>query len=115
MAVLGRPWRIGPFEVAGSFDFLERFPIPDGVVRKVGQHWATMWRAIGRTATRPIAGGDWTPLTPLLSPVPISPLGGVTLVSIDLGVMAIAVSFEGVVCSALSVDGLPWSPLAPLP
>ena len=51
----------------------------------------------------------------LLSLVQISPLGGVTVVSIDLGVMAIAVGIDGVVCSALSVDGLIWSPLVPLP
>lgn len=68
-----------------------------------------------RAATRPIAGGNWTPLLPLLSFVEISPLGGVTLVSIDLGVMAIAVGMDGVVCSALSIDGLVWSPLVPLP
>jgi Subtilase family len=68
-----------------------------------------------RAATRPVAGGDWTPLLPLLSTVAISPLGGVTAVSIDLGVMAIAVGVDGVVQSALSVNGLLWSPLVPLP
>ena len=68
-----------------------------------------------RAATRPISGGSWTPLIPLLSLVAISPLGGVTVVSIDLGVMAIAVGVDGVVCSALSVDGLIWSPLIPQP
>jgi hypothetical protein len=68
-----------------------------------------------RAATRPIGGGSWTPLIPLVSLVAISPLGGVTVVSIDLGVMAIAVGVDGVVCSALSVDGLIWSPLIPLP
>ena len=68
-----------------------------------------------RAATRPIAGGDWTPLVPLFSFVEISPLGGVTVVSIDLGVMAIAVGVDGVACSALFVDGLTWSPLVPLP
>jgi hypothetical protein len=68
-----------------------------------------------RAATRPIAGGAWAPLVPLWSLVEISPLGGVTVVSIDLGVMAIAVGVDGVVQSALSVDGLLWSPVAPLP
>ena len=68
-----------------------------------------------RAATRPIAGGDWRPLEPLLSLVEISPLGGVTVVSIDFGVMAIAVGVDGVVCSALSLDGLIWSPVLPLP
>jgi hypothetical protein len=68
-----------------------------------------------RAATCPIAGGSWTPLAPLLSLAQISPLGGVTLVSIDPGVMAIAVGVDGVVCSALSADGLIWSPVVPLP
>ena len=68
-----------------------------------------------RAATRPVAGGAWTPLLPLLSTVAVSPLGGVAAVSIDLGVMAIAVGVDGVVQSALSVSGLLWSPLVPLP
>ena len=68
-----------------------------------------------RAATRLIGGGTWTPLIPLLSPITISPLGGVTAVKIDIGVMAIAVGVDGVVCSAISVDGLIWSPLVPLP
>jgi hypothetical protein len=68
-----------------------------------------------RAATRPLAGGDWTSLLPILSTVAISPLGGVTAVSIDLGIMAIAVGVDGVVQSALSVSGLLWSPLVPLP
>jgi hypothetical protein len=68
-----------------------------------------------RAATRLIAGGNWTPLLPLLSPVAISPLGGVTAVTIDIGVMAIVVGVDGIVCSALSVDGLIWTPLVPLP
>jgi hypothetical protein len=68
-----------------------------------------------RAATRAIGGGNWTPLLPLLSPGKMSSLGGVTAVSIDLGVMAIAVTVEGIVCSAISVDGLIWSPLVPLP
>jgi hypothetical protein len=68
-----------------------------------------------RAATRPIGGGDWTPLEPLFSLAGISPLGGVTLVSIDSGVMAIAVDVDGLVCSALSPDGVVWSPLLPLP
>lgn len=68
-----------------------------------------------RAATRLIAGGSWTPLLPILSPIAISPLGGVTAVTIDIGVMAIAVGVDGIVCSALSVDGLIWTPLVPLP
>lgn len=68
-----------------------------------------------RAATRPIAGGSWTPLLPILSPIAISPLGGVTAVTIDIGVMAIVVGVDGLVCSALSLDGLFWSPLLPLP
>ena len=68
-----------------------------------------------RAATRPAAGGDWTPLLPILSSVAISPVGGVSAVSIDLGVMAIAVDKDGVIQFALSVNGLFWSPLIPLP
>jgi hypothetical protein len=68
-----------------------------------------------RAATRLIAGGSWTPLLPILSPIAISPLGGVTAVTIDMGVMAIVVGVDGIVCSAISVDGLIWSPLVPLP
>jgi hypothetical protein len=68
-----------------------------------------------RAATRAIGGGAWTPLVPVPALIACSPLGGVTAVSIDFGVMAIAVGADGVVCSALSVDGLIWSPLLPLP
>jgi hypothetical protein len=68
-----------------------------------------------RAATRLIAGGAWTPLLPVPSFVNVSPLGGVTAVAIDFGVTAIAVATDGNVCSALSVDGLTWSPLMPLP
>lgn len=68
-----------------------------------------------RAATRLIAGGSWTPLIPILSLIAISPLGGVTAVTIDIGVMAIVVGVDGIVCSAISVDGLIWSPLVPLP
>jgi hypothetical protein len=68
-----------------------------------------------RAATRLIAGGSWTPLLPVLSPIAISPLGGVTAVTIDIGVMAIVVGVDGIVCSAISLDGLLFSPLVPLP
>jgi hypothetical protein len=68
-----------------------------------------------RAATRLIAGGDWTPLLPVPSLVRVSPLGGVTAVTIDIGVMAIVVGVDGIVCSAISVDGLIWTPLVPLP
>lgn len=68
-----------------------------------------------RAATRPLAGGAWTPFLPVLSLESISPLGGVTAVSIDLGVMAVAVNTDGVVCSALSVDGVLWSLMSRLP
>ncbi len=67
-----------------------------------------------RAATRPAAGGEWTPLLPILSSVSISPLGGVAAVSIDLGVMAIAVGVDGSIQSSLSTNGLLWSPLLPL-
>jgi hypothetical protein len=68
-----------------------------------------------RAATRPIAGGDWTPLLPVLSAIKPSPLGGVTAVTIDIGVMAIVVGVDGVTCFSISPDGLIWPPLIPLP
>lgn len=68
-----------------------------------------------RAATRLITGGDWTPLIPIVSAITLSPLGGVTAVSIDIGVMAIAVGTDGIVCSSISLDGLLWPPLLPLP
>ncbi len=68
-----------------------------------------------RAATRLATGGDWTPLLPVPSLIAISPLGGVAAVSLDVGVMAIVVGVDGVLQSALSVDGLIWSPLLPLP
>ena len=72
-------------------------------------------QGILRAATRLIGGGVWTPLLPVPAAIALSPLGGVTAVTIDFGVMAIAVGIDGIVCSALSVDGLIWSPLVPLP
>jgi hypothetical protein len=68
-----------------------------------------------RAATRLITGGVWTPMLPIPSAVNISPLGGVTSVNIDIGVMAIAVGVDGIVRSAISLDGLIWSPLVALP
>jgi hypothetical protein len=68
-----------------------------------------------RAATRPIAGGSWTPLLPVPALVAISPIAGVSAVRIDFGVMAIVVGIDGVVCSAITLDGLLWSPLVPLP
>jgi hypothetical protein len=62
-----------------------------------------------------LIGGNWTPLVPVPPGKNISPLGGVTAVSTDLGMMAIAVNVEGMVCSAISADGLIWTPLVPLP
>jgi hypothetical protein len=74
-----------------------------------------------RAATRLIAGGSWTPLLPVLSPIAISPLGGVTAVPIDIGVMAIVVGVDG--CRSWHVPGdlaagtrlIFWSPLVPPP
>jgi hypothetical protein len=39
----------------------------------------------------------------------------VTAVTIDIGIMAIVVGVDGVVCSSVSLDGLIWPPLVPLP
>jgi hypothetical protein len=72
-------------------------------------------QGILRAATRLIGGGAWTPLVPVPAAIAVSPLAGVTAVTIDFGVMAIAVGIDGVVCSALSADGVIWSPLLPLP
>ena len=68
-----------------------------------------------RAATRAIAGGNWTPLAPVPSAFPLSPLGGVTAVSLDIGIMAIGVGIDGIVCFSISLDGLIWPPLIPLP
>jgi hypothetical protein len=68
-----------------------------------------------RAATRAMAGGNWTPMAPVLSAFPLSPLGGVTAVSLDIGIMAIGVGVDGVVCFSISLDGLIWPPLIPLP
>ena len=68
-----------------------------------------------RAATR-LTGGNWTALEEVpYSGKKMSPLGGVTAVSIDQGMMAITVNVDGVVCSATSEDGLTWKPLVPLP
>jgi hypothetical protein len=68
-----------------------------------------------RAATRPVGGGAFTPFIAVPSAVVISSLGGVTAVSIDFGVLAIASGADGTLFSALSSDGLIWSPLVPLP
>lgn len=68
-----------------------------------------------RAATRLRGGGNWTPLLPVLAPILVSPLGGVTAASIDVGVIAIVVGTDGVVMSSLSLDGLLFTPLLPLP
>ncbi|MEO8191575.1 MAG: hypothetical protein ABI682_14650 [Acidobacteriota bacterium] len=43
------------------------------------------------------------------------PLRGVTAVTLDIGVMAIVVGVDCVVLAALSLDGVIWLPLLPLP
>ena len=107
---------IEPPEVVDSVLYLPRSgPIALGLTAQNVVVMVVDYQNVVRAATRPIAGGAWTPLLPLLSPVAISPFGGVTLVSIDLGVMALAVSSDGVVCSALSMDGILWSWMTPLP
>jgi hypothetical protein len=68
-----------------------------------------------RAAVRPEAGGDWSPLLPVPAISPLSPLGGVVAVPIDLGLMAIVIAADGTVHSALSPDGQIWSPLQPMP
>jgi hypothetical protein len=68
-----------------------------------------------RAAARARVGGEWSPLLPVISPILVSPLGGVTAASIDSGVLAIVVGTDGVAMSALSLDGLLFTPLIPLP
>jgi hypothetical protein len=104
-----------PIEVDASVSIARSGPIGLGRTASNLVLVAVDSQHVVRAATRPIAGGAWTPLAPLWSLVEISPLGGVTVVSIDLGVMAIAVGVDGVVQSALSADGLLWSPIVPLP
>lgn len=68
-----------------------------------------------RTATRPIAGTSWTALTSVKAPQLLSPLGGVTAVSMAAsGVMAIVVGKDGTILSSLSKDGTTSPMLAPL-
>jgi len=62
-----------------------------------------------RVATRPVAGGDWTSLGTVDSPRDVSPLGGVTAVSLsDVGVLAVVVAEDGTLLSGLSRDGVDW-------
>jgi hypothetical protein len=85
---------------------------------RAGQNFVALGvdkQGVLRAATRAVAAGAWTPLLPVLSAIPLSPLGGVTAVTIDIGIMAIVVSLDGVVCSSVSLDGLIWPPLVPLP
>jgi hypothetical protein len=68
--------------------------------------------AVLRAAVRPLAGGEWTSLAAVDEAQAVSPLGGVTAVSMtDLGVMALAVRSDGTIVSSLSKDGLEWSTL----
>jgi hypothetical protein len=65
-----------------------------------------------RAATRRVAGGDWTPLIVVPSAVAVSPLGGVTAVSLNvLGLMALVVGVDGVIRFSRTLDGLAWSSL----
>jgi hypothetical protein len=62
-----------------------------------------------RVSTRPVGGGDWTALATVDSPRAISPLGGVTAVSMsDVGVLAIVVAKDGTLLSSVSRDGITW-------
>jgi hypothetical protein len=104
-----------PVEVDASVAIATSGPVALGLTALNVVALAVDTQGTLRAATRPVAGGSWTPLIPVLSQIAISPLGGVTAVTIDIGVMAIAVGVDGIVCSAISVDGLIWSPLVPLP
>ena len=68
-----------------------------------------------RAATRPLAGGAFTPLlgVPALpGSRALSPLGGVTAVTVpDVGLMALVVDVDGAIRFTLSADGLVWLPL----
>jgi hypothetical protein len=62
-----------------------------------------------RVSTRPVGGSDWTSLATVDSPRAISPLGGVTAVSMsDVGVLAIVVAKDGTLLSSVSRDGVTW-------
>lgn len=104
-----------PIEVDASVAIARSGPVGLGLTATNVVALAVDTQGVVRAATRAIAGGAWTPLIPVLSPIAISPLGGVTAVTIDIGVMAIVVGADGIVCSALSLDGLIWAPLLPLP
>jgi hypothetical protein len=104
-----------PIEVDASVAIATFGPVALGLTAANVVALAVDTQGVMRAATRPFAGGTWTPLIPVRSLIAISPLGGVTAVSIDIGVMAIVVGADGIACSALSLDGLIWSPLVPLP
>ena len=104
-----------PIEVDASVAIATSGPVALGLTALSVVALAVDTQGTLRASTRPIAGGSWTPLLPVLSPIAISALGGVTAVTIDIGVMAIAVGVDGTVCSAISLDGLIWSPLVPMP
>jgi hypothetical protein len=104
-----------PIEVDASVAIATFGPVALGLTAANVVALAVDTQGVMRAATRPLAGGTWTPLIPVRSLIAISPLGGVTAVSIDIGVMAIVVGADGIACSALSLDGLIWSPLVPLP
>jgi hypothetical protein len=72
-------------------------------------------------STRDRAGGEWSSMVALPSPIlsetrlgAISPLGGVVAVSLVYGVMAIAVARDGTILWSLSKDGTDWPALQPL-
>ncbi len=68
-----------------------------------------------RAATRPVAGAAFSTLTKVGSPLPLSPLGGVTATGMaDSGVMAVVVAADGTRLSSLSLDGVTWPTLTPV-
>ncbi len=104
-----------PVVVDASVTIATQGPVALGLTALSVVALAVDTQGILRAATRLIGGGAWTPLLPVPAAIALSPLGGVTAVTIDVGVMAIGVGIDGIVCSALSIDGLIWSPLVPLP
>lgn len=69
-----------------------------------------------QVSDRPAAGGDWSPMRRIPSPVKASPLGGVVAITMpERGVMVFAVGVDGKVLSAQSLTPGHWDGFAPLP
>ena len=70
-----------PIEVDASVAIATFGPVALGLTAANVVALAVDTQGVMRAATRPFAGGTWTPLIPVRSLIAISPLGGVTAVT----------------------------------